>query len=268
MQRAHDPQRVRRAVEEIRIAEGNMLRAARDLLADVGEHDRGGDRAEMPLVHRHHRAMTAPVLAAAARLREGDGLFRAVRKHQPRVAFERRQAGTLGHHEIDLAAIHDRRCRGNSRAAIARIARGGEQLRLEFAADHLAGAACLKQRGVHRRVKPVCAQARARRERPDARKRFERDARRGVHAKVYRDQGRIAPGDAVELLQRQVDAGDAETFAREQRRGLRQRERLAAELVGTDQDDFARRRSHFVLGRASKPGCASRLAPASSSRFR
>ena len=47
VQRIDDTHRVRRAVEEIRIAEADVRRALRHLRADVGEHDLDGDDAEL-----------------------------------------------------------------------------------------------------------------------------------------------------------------------------------------------------------------------------
>jgi len=59
VQRRHDPHRVRRAVEEIGITEGDVLGAGGHLRRHVGEHDLGLDDAELSLVDRHDRTMPA-----------------------------------------------------------------------------------------------------------------------------------------------------------------------------------------------------------------
>ena len=60
----NEPQGVRWAVQEIRIAERNVLRASRYLLRDVGKHNIDRDDSEAALVHRNDWAMTAKMLAA------------------------------------------------------------------------------------------------------------------------------------------------------------------------------------------------------------
>jgi hypothetical protein len=66
MQRVHDAHGVRGPVEEIGIAEGDVLGARGHLLANVGEHDLGLHHPKAPLIHRHHRAMAAQMFAASA----------------------------------------------------------------------------------------------------------------------------------------------------------------------------------------------------------
>ena len=72
VQGLHDAHGVRRAVEEIGIAEGDVPRAGGDLRGDVGQHDVGLHDAELPLVDRHDRTMPAQVPAAAAGLGVAD----------------------------------------------------------------------------------------------------------------------------------------------------------------------------------------------------
>src|SRR2546429_6511124 len=55
------------AIEKIRIAEGNVLRAGHHLLANVREHNFTIHYPEHSLVNRHNRAMAAQMLASAAR---------------------------------------------------------------------------------------------------------------------------------------------------------------------------------------------------------
>ena len=68
VQGPRDPQRVRRPIQKIGVAEHDMSRPSRNLLPDVG-HD-GLDRNDKhaPLVDRHDRAVPAKVLAALAGL--------------------------------------------------------------------------------------------------------------------------------------------------------------------------------------------------------
>ncbi len=56
------------AVEEVRVAKRDVLRAGRSLGANVGHDDVDGDDAESPVVHRHDRTMAAAMLAAATGL--------------------------------------------------------------------------------------------------------------------------------------------------------------------------------------------------------
>ena len=100
MQRFNDAPRVRRAVEEIRIAERDVRGALLHLRADVGQHDVDGDDAELAVVDRDDRAMPAAMLAAARRIGRADGLARSVRHLQRRVSIERRQSGAIGLNEI------------------------------------------------------------------------------------------------------------------------------------------------------------------------
>ena len=92
----HQPLGMRRAIEKIRIAERNMLRAGRHLLADVGHHHLHRQDAELALVHRHHRAMAAQMFAAARAFGEADDLAAALGRNQMRVARQRRQTGAVG----------------------------------------------------------------------------------------------------------------------------------------------------------------------------
>ena len=69
---------VRGTVEKIRIAKRNVLDAGRNLLLDIREDDVDGDDAEVPVIDRHDRAMTAPVLAAARCIGRADEAARPV----------------------------------------------------------------------------------------------------------------------------------------------------------------------------------------------
>ena len=90
VQRFDDAHGVRGAVEEIGIAEGDVLGAGCDLLANVLQHNFRLHHAKIALIHRHHRAMPAQVLAAAAGFGVAGALGQPV-DLQSRIFFERRQ---------------------------------------------------------------------------------------------------------------------------------------------------------------------------------
>src|SRR5262249_14449513 len=66
MQSLRDHHRVANAIEKIRIAEGDMLRPRRHLLANVFEHDFAVHYAKDAVVDGHNRTMTAEMLASPA----------------------------------------------------------------------------------------------------------------------------------------------------------------------------------------------------------
>ena len=79
MERFHERHRVAGAVEEIGIAERDVLRARRHLPPDIFEHHFALHDAEDALIYGHHRAVPAEVLAAAAGLGVADAARGAVR---------------------------------------------------------------------------------------------------------------------------------------------------------------------------------------------
>ena len=107
MQRLDKIGGVARAVEEIGIAEGDVLGAGGHLLADVGEHHVRLHHAERAAVHRHYGTVAAQVLAAARGLGVSGAAGRAVR-HQLRVHAERRQSGAVGRKELLAIEAHQR----------------------------------------------------------------------------------------------------------------------------------------------------------------
>ena len=98
-QRVDDRQRVSRAVEEVGIAEGDVLRARRHLRADVRQHDVDRHGAEPAVVDRDDRTVPAAMLAPARRLGVADNLAR-VADLQRRVARQWRQIGPIGRYEF------------------------------------------------------------------------------------------------------------------------------------------------------------------------
>ena len=85
VQRLDDGQRVRRPIEEIGIAEGDVLGARIDLAANVFQHDVALHDAENSVVDGHNGAMAAKVFAAAAGFRIAGDLESAFRHQQVRV---------------------------------------------------------------------------------------------------------------------------------------------------------------------------------------
>ncbi len=97
--RFDDAHGVGRSVEEIRIAESNVLSPGRDLLADVLQHHLRLNDPKRALIHRHHRTMPAQVLAPAAGFGVTHPLPRSINA-QLGIFFERRQSGSQRSEEL------------------------------------------------------------------------------------------------------------------------------------------------------------------------
>ena len=76
------------AIEEIGIAEGDVLRACCDLLTNVGENYVERDYAELALINGHDGAMAAEMFAAAGGFGVTGYAVRAVRQNDVRVFVE------------------------------------------------------------------------------------------------------------------------------------------------------------------------------------
>ena len=102
---------------------------------------------------------------------------------------------------------------------------------------------------VHRCVQTVRAQHRARRQGADLREHLERDPGRGVHREI--DCDHVGGGERIggQALDREIAAANVESGVIEPARRLCETERLAPQLVGTDQGDL----SHEAITRV----CAS-----------
>jgi len=87
-------------VEEVRISEGDVLRAGRDLAADVFQHHLALDDAKRAVVHRYDGTVTAQVLAAPADLGMPHDTGAVVRQGEMCILFQRRQVVAIGHQEI------------------------------------------------------------------------------------------------------------------------------------------------------------------------
>ena len=245
MQRPGQPEPMRRAVEEIRVTEGNMRRPVPDLLRDVFQHHVHRDDAKASLVHRDHRAVPAQVLAAPAALDEAADAGGAVWQHQVGVAREFGQAAAVRHLERDSAQADDRLALGRLRSTFGRRCSicpqslaNRQQRRLHLPAQHGAHAQSAQQRLVHGRVEPVDAEVRVRGESLDVGQGLDRDAGGGMHAHMNRHQARISQDVGIELLQRKIEACHRKALALEQRRRLRQAKRLPPQFIGVDEDDL------------------------------
>src|ERR1700730_16680271 len=103
LHRFNDSHGVGRSIEEIRIAECNVLGSRGHLPTDVLQHHLWLNDAKGTLIYRHHRTMPAQVLAPAARF----GVARALPRSplcsidtQLGVFFERRQPGSYRSEEL------------------------------------------------------------------------------------------------------------------------------------------------------------------------
>src|SRR5207247_5571042 len=87
---ARELERVGRAVQEVRIAEGDVPGSRRHLLADIGHDHGGGHGEEAAAVHGRDGAVTAKVQAATARLDVAHRLMTSVTLEMG-IALERRE---------------------------------------------------------------------------------------------------------------------------------------------------------------------------------
>ena len=84
--------RVADAVEKIRIAKRNVLRARRHLAANIFKHDIAADDSKDAFVHRHNRTMPAKMLAAAAGFRRTDDAVAIAGNDEVRILLDRRHS--------------------------------------------------------------------------------------------------------------------------------------------------------------------------------
>ena len=88
------------AIEEIRVAEGDVLSPSSNLLANVGQHHLTLDKAEAPTVDRHNRAVPAQVLAASTGFGVAYGHLSPVAGDEMSVFSQVRQTGAVGSQEV------------------------------------------------------------------------------------------------------------------------------------------------------------------------
>src|SRR5215471_18563037 len=100
MQRFCEHYRVPNAIEKIRIAEGDVLRPRRHLLANVFEHDFAVHYAKDAVVDGYNRTVTAKVLASPARFRTSRNTVFAGGEDDMSVVRGQRQAAPHGSYEF------------------------------------------------------------------------------------------------------------------------------------------------------------------------
>ena len=132
MQRIHDSRGVRRAVEEVGVAESDVLRARFDLQPDIVDDHLRLDDPEGSTVNRNYRAMPAQVLAPAARFRVSDEAFVTVQS-QPGIARQSRESTPVRRSEGE--AVERNLHISGDRIAGRETVRDVAQRRLEFPAD-------------------------------------------------------------------------------------------------------------------------------------
>ena len=240
MQRLDDGDGVANTVEEVGVAEGNVAGAGGDLLANVSEDDVALDDAEGTVVNRHNRTVSAEMLAAAAGFGIADDAMAFTRHDEMGVLFERRETAAVGDVEL-LAGEGDgwlwlsiRRWR---RGRVAEALDEMDEAFFEFAAENGLDAECSQVVGVHRRVKAVEADVRAWVQTANGLNQRDGEARGGVHGHVKRNEISGANRRFAEVFAGEIEAGDFGTGAVQPSGGRRKAKRLAAKLVGRDENN-------------------------------
>ena len=228
--------RVGAAVEEIRVAEGDVRGTGRHLLRDVGHHHRQRHDAEFALIHRHHRTMAAQMLAAAAGFDEAQASA-SVGQHQMGVAREFGQAGAVGREKIDF-----RSCTTGLPAPRMRVARR-RRARRTSSGSNSPPRTVLTPRPRSSSGSSVHT-GRTRTDAPAAPTRVCAASPRPRCAWRCACRRRAPPGGAGESADRAAAAKGRCSAPRspplEPGGGLGQRERLATEFVGIDQHRLER----------------------------
>ncbi len=130
------------AIEEVRIAEGNVLRAGGHLLADILHHDVAADDSKDAFVNRDDGTMAAKMFAAAAGFRRADEAESAAGNDEMSVLFDGRHIRAVWDFKIE-AFERDERLGlwRNCRAIVALLGclhtfRELREFVLEFAAEN------------------------------------------------------------------------------------------------------------------------------------
>ena len=215
-----------------------MCRApAATCASDVRHDDLRGHYPEAPVVDGHNRAVTAAVLAAAARFGR-PGNPHDVTHTQLGVAGERRQGRAIGdteldarHRQAELRAVWYVDRSGGGRFA----EREPAEIVLEFGTQDIGDAKARQQPCVERRVESERAQAGRRIELAHATDDGDSEPCRRVHGQEEPNQRRL--GDIVlhEPIAGHVGAAHLHARRLERRRGRGQPERLTPQVVGGDQ---------------------------------
>src|SRR6185295_2240051 len=234
VQGARDPHRVRRAVEEVGVAKGDVSGARRNLVVEISDNDLRLDDAELAVVDRDDRAMAAEMPAPAARLGVADQAARAVRGMQRGVLRKRRQPGQLRHQEVE--ARHPLRALRALLALRALRRRVRDQRGLEFPAEDRVRTKRPQPLGVERRIEAERANPRRAVGLPRARDDWRREPRRRVHRQMKANQVRGSHALLRQLLFRDVDAVDVPAGRAQPCGGRGHAERLAPHFVRADEE--------------------------------
>ena len=236
---ADQRQGVARAVEEVRVAEGQVLRAGGNLLRHVREDHLLGDDAEAPVVDRDHRAVAAGVLAAAAGLGVAGDPLRAAHPDLG-VARERGETGAVG--DLEVEAVQGRGLPGRQ------VAGEGDQLGLALAPQDRKDPEAPEVAGVEGGVEAEAAEGGAGAQGPDAGDHLGGDPGGSVHGHVEGHQLGGADRLGVELLPGQILDPHRVAGGLQPRRRLGHRERRVAELVGGQEEDVPGHGGHGRSG--------------------
>ena len=256
VQRSHQLHRVARAVQEIRVAEGDVPCPARDQAADVLQHDLARDHEEASAIHRGNRTMQAHVQATPARLDRRRRHEHAPAR-EPRVAGQVRQARAARHRERE--PLQRRPCLDRGVLAGLEPSYQADEGLLELAAQHRIGAVREEIGRVEQGVQAVEHDAASGIEPSDPVRRLAPpQPQRGVHRDADRDDLRALDLVLVERLDRQVERVGRISRPLEKRLRPGQPQRLVAQLVAGDEEDRSlappARRDRSVRSRGSHDG--------------
>ena len=242
VQGARDPKRVRRAIQEVRVAERDVPRARRGLPPDVFQHHVLRDREETAAVNGGDRAVQAAVLAAPARLRVPDQRFGAV-AHQPRILPERRKTRPQGGRKAQAPEEAGSRSSAprhpggrNLRAAIERLDQTDQRL-LVLAADDVVRQRVEEVPGVQRGVEPVEADRAVAVDLAYPAPRARAQTQRRMHRDRDADEARLCDARFVQALDREVDHARRKPGALEKGGRPRQPLGLMPQLVAGQEQD-------------------------------
>ena len=236
MQLLDDAHGVGGTIEEIGVAEGDVLCAGRHLTRDVLQHDVWLHDEEPAAVDRDDRAVAAEMLAAAAGFGVAGDARAATGQLDVRVPLETGKQTTVRHEE-PLPVQGDRRfglClpwRGLRFVGGEPLDQRDEPL-LELTAEDRPGAELAQILLVHRRIQTVEAEVGVRVDLLHTLHKAGRQPGGGVHWHVERHQVRGGNRRLVQALDGQIEAGDPRSRLAQPGRGRRQTERLMPQLVG------------------------------------
>src|SRR5712664_201008 len=227
------------AVEEVRIAERDMLRAGSRLAANVFENNIAADDSKDTFVYRHDRTVPAKVFAAPAGLRRTHDAIAIARHDQMRIFFNGRQAGTVRYFERQPGK-RDKRLGLPGRFLFSAGCQAFGQMHesfFKFAAKDRGDSERAKVFHIHGRVETVTTEMRARIQIAQRRNQLCSQPSGSVHRQIDCDQLGIVNGRFVQRLSREIQRNYVMTALPQPRRRRGQSERLPAELIGRNEND-------------------------------